>query len=268
MAVPYSFLYLYTEAAAVMKNSRDLTTLSAADLVEVKALVNRAYIAWCSVWCPPVGLLAQRPEAFKHTWKFMDPAATLSLTIVGAGTYALPAGFGGMIDDPVFANGQTYAGTIQRRPVEYIKEQWGASTVPQGQPLYYAIEPVTFTAATGQRWQLLCTPIPTTTVTVNYRYHVSPVEMSTDTETPLGGVPYSACLLACIRAQWEIESGKTVGTMCDVYASTLLAAIQQDKQSDVMNYGYMTDGTPDIEQQMLFGSVDATDPFTMTYADP
>lgn len=165
-----------------------------------------------------------------HAWSFLQPMTTITLTVAGVGTYALPADFGGLIEKFVYRYSSTLTNemTVESSP-DTIYAAWRDDNVA-GVPKYWAIVPITLTPATGQLWNLIVYPIPEVERTWQYRYLQLATVLTDAAVYLLGGAYYSYTIRALALAEAELLLGHTTG-IHEGRANTLMAAaIDRDKQ--------------------------------------
>lgn len=144
--------------------------------------------------------------------------------------YDLPADFGGLVDQPVYIynSDQTPLMLTETDP-EIIKLLWSTRKAT-GTPQAFAIEPLTFTATTGQRYAILLDVPPDAARVIRYRYRVNQPDITDDDEGYfLGGVEHSETIRALALAQAELELKGTVGILEADASRRMLASISRDQ---------------------------------------
>lgn len=217
----YNFGELYAEVGERLKNDRAPT---GDDLVEAKRLVNAGYARFLNA----------------HSWSFMYPTATLSVTADTTET-VLPADFGEMLGDFRYATDAGY-GLVHPSTVEYIKSRRAIGDA-DSHPSLYAIEPVVFVPATGQRWQVLFWPTPDAAYTLNYSYRVQAAEMTADAEFPHGGQAHGETILQAALMVHEQRNSSMIGPQTIIYQGAdgrggmLAESIRRDARNKPSNLG-------------------------------
>ena len=158
----------------------------------------------------------------------LDAAALTTYELVRA-MQTMPDDFGGLLSPLVYLPGNSQYG----RPLVqgdhdmiYAKRQWSDATSP---PAFFAIRPKTFTAATGQRFEILFWPVPDAAYILTYRYRVRPNTLGSS-EYPYGGVENSELFLASCLAKAEERRNDGPGPLHAKFLETLQAAIAFDRE--------------------------------------
>jgi len=163
-----------------------------------------------------------------HKWSFLNLSTTIAMAD-GDGDYSLLATFAGIIDSPTFAyDADEKPEILIRTTPEQIRFMWAEDNT-EDRPNYYAIEPLpTYTAATGQRWQMLVAQIPDATYTVNVRYTVLADTITASASVyPVGGAQFSDVIIQSSLA--VIERNTTgVGAMEQQYQTLMKEAVAID----------------------------------------
>lgn len=171
-----------------------------------------------------------------HQWSFLT--VQLSLSIVnGTSSYDLPDDFAGFLDEELaFSTTKTWP--LKLAPLKLVLEkQQDGTSMPSGisQPLLAAVRPKTaFAPATGQRWQVLLWPTPTSSLTVVGRYRSLPNTMSDDAYYPMGGQPHGQTLIeSCLAVAEESlndESGVHRARFNELMAASVAADLRLHQQ--------------------------------------
>ncbi len=110
----------------------------------------------------------------------------------------------------------------------------GAPSPPQtptSTPKYCALRAKRSDGQQSQRWELLLYPIPSDTVSLTFRYEVTPPELSPNNPYPLGGKPFADLILqSCLAIVEERKTGNS-GPMRARFMERLAAAIEIDKRA-------------------------------------
>lgn len=168
----------------------DVTTTNSTDLTDILTSGERQF------YLPPGG----------HQWSFLTSQLSLSLTN-GTASYDLPDDFSGMLDDELaFTSSKPWP--LKLCPLKLLLEkQQDGTSMPSGisQPLLCAVKPKTsFSPSTGQRWQAVLWPTPTSSLTAVGRYRALPNVMSDDAYYPMGGQPHAQTLIeSCLAVAEE-----------------------------------------------------------------
>ena len=151
-----------------------------------------------------------------------------TITILG-GNATLPDDFGGLRKGFTFDRG-TGKGLIQRTSVEQVVENIQRFD-ETGDPRIFAIAPLPFTVATGQRWEALFYPSSDEARILYYQYDVLPAKPDVSgTVYPLGGAQYSETLLQCCLASAELRHRFTKGPQWETAMTMLAASIERDRR--------------------------------------
>ena len=169
--------------------------MSADQLTEAKRIVNEAYL-----------FVVQA-----HDWSFLTPTTTLTVAEDDTET-SLPANFSGEIIGEAFffAPGEN-SRSVRRRPLETIYRLRARDDASSSFPQVFALVTVAATANTGQRWQAAWYPTVDTETTLYYTYRIDAVELSGNTDIPIGGQFFGMVLRAACLMFTEQEQGETKG---------------------------------------------------------
>lgn len=164
-----------------------------------------------------------------HIWSWLMPWATLSL-VDGTATYDLESDFGGLIVPFIHDNVSNQAFASMERATPEEVRRWYRDSDTEDDPLIFAVTPKTFTASTGQRWQVSFARVPDTDRTVYYRYRVL-VDALTDAsdDYPRGGPEISRLVCQGGKAEYERYIGKVDGPEARRFDRQMLAAIRRDR---------------------------------------
>jgi len=173
-----------------------------------------------------------------------DPTADdgNTFTIDWDNYYTLPDGYGG-IDGPL-----TYEANTGYRVIQIIGEaQLRAYRMytQSGYPAYAAIRPLSFVAATGQRYAMELYPTPGGVYTLTYRQVVLPDTISTAALYHRGGAIHAETVLAsCIAiADQRYNEGQAQISFA-LYQQRLQQSIANDSKLNGPNhFGYNGDGS-------------------------
>ncbi len=131
-----------------------------------------------------------------------------TFTISATGELAMPETFGGLEGRPALATDETDSPVyLEERAADWIRARKTARYNLTGTPRYYAIEPLTFVEATGQRKQLIVDPTPDSLLIYHAPMIVHWAAMDGDDDYPLGGPMLAATLLECVLMFCEAKDG-------------------------------------------------------------
>lgn len=136
-----------------------------------------------------------------HRWSFLSPV--YGFTVVAADyTYDCPDDWGGFASPTPVASGNSYSPSIRVIPVDTLLElRERNSDLTAEFPLNLAQRCKARDQTTGQRYELLLYPTPSTGFTLSVKYVSNPAAISNDSYYPLGGQPHALTLLqACLAA--------------------------------------------------------------------
>lgn len=163
-----------------------------------------------------------------HIWTCLRPWATLAI-VAGTTDYTLPADFNGIEDVPIhpLVTGVDMPEWRRVTPEEVARQL--RDDVTADEPYLFAISPITFTAATGQRWEISVFPTPANARTVKYRYTIEAATLTDAAVYPVGGNILNAAVLQAGLAAWELRStGGTGGAQETLYRAMFLEAVAAD----------------------------------------
>jgi len=111
-----------------------------------------------------------------------------------------------------------------------------------GRPTKAAIRPKSFTAATGQRWELMLWPKPDAAYTLGYTYHVLQNNIiTTATDYYPGGAQHGETIIQAVLSISEQRKEGFRTYHRELFASAMAASIAFDRQSGWQNLGYNDD---------------------------
>lgn len=220
------------EKLAIARDPNDWSADAAADVDRILAKGLRSF------YSPLIRTKNPNAPLESHQWSFLIRRTTVSLSN-GTNLYTLTDDFGGFLDtELMFVASNLSSGSAKTWPLKIV-EWWrvlekidAGTSMPTGisQPLLAAIEPVTFTPATGQRWQMAVWPTPTSSLSVSGRYRSQPDFFSDDTHYPLGGSLHAETLLeSCLAAAEEFQNDSAT-LHRERFQQLLEASIAADKE--------------------------------------
>jgi hypothetical protein len=150
-----------------------------------------------------------------------------AFTITNSGNYTMPATFAYMDTEPIFNAADTGLGNIrQATAAEILSLRAGSSGGTYA--ALWAVTPHAFTAATGQLWDLIFWPTPTSSDTVTIQYRINPAAMSLDTEYPVGGNAFNLAVRAYALRAAERTKQQNNGVREAQAKAALQAALIED----------------------------------------
>lgn len=156
---------------------------------------------------------SKNPSAPHHThvWSFLIGRTSVSLSN-GTATYDLADDFGGFVDTELaFTSSKDWP--LLLVPMWRVLEKIQSGTsMPSGitQPLLAAVERKSFTAATGQRWQIVVWPTPTSSLTATGRYRSEPDLFANDAHYPMGNALHAETIQeSCLAAAEELMNDQS-----------------------------------------------------------
>lgn len=172
------------------------------------------------------------------------------------GNYDLPDDYGGMEGYMVVesTNFKPEIVLVGEGRIRAWRQQMpvNVSTTSTGTPQYAAVRPkVHSVTTTGQRYEIMFYPIPSTVETISYKMRVLPDKLVDTTLThPYGGTAHAETLLAACLAVAEEQGddnkrgGSPVTDKKKLFDERLAASIQFDKRiNSVEQYGYNGDNS-------------------------
>jgi hypothetical protein len=163
----------------------------------------------------------------QHLWTFLRRVADVSLS-ADVRSYDLPADFGGSATDMTFADGTKKQPATQVSE-EHIRAVYSRS-VATGTPKYFAVRVRSEVGTPGTAYELLVSPIPDTTYSVQVRYAITPQTLSSSNPHPLGGPQHSQTIIEACLAAAEETLGDTEGIHANRFAALLAISISLDQQ--------------------------------------
>lgn len=133
-----------------------------------------------------------------------------TFTMTADGYYRMPHNFTGAMDRPTSSTDSGVSSLLSTTPGT-IRDLYAVGSSGTAEPSEYALEPATFVAADGDRWDMLVWPIPSSTRTWHTRFILTPDDMSADAAHPMGGRLHGHTIRMACYAQIEIEKGQSDG---------------------------------------------------------
>lgn len=167
----------------------------------------------------------------RYEWTFMRSTGTVTLA-TGTSAYDLADDFGGVILDRTctFAEDSGNRALLKISEDAIRKNQAMASDT--GVPKYYAVRPKAHSATTGQRWEMLVYPTPSSSSNASvltFRYVAIPDVLTSVNKYPVGGGQYSEVILAAVLAAAEMTFDvDTDGVQAKLFRAMLSSAMRTD----------------------------------------
>jgi hypothetical protein len=145
------------------------------------------------------------------------------------GSFALPDDYSGMVGTPVFVHACTYSRTnLERTTATRIDVERRRRGSRPGHSRFWSIE-VRGTPSTGQRWNLLVEPPPTSDMVVTLRYRIEPQPLTDASTCYALGMPEDALTIEYAGlAEAELKTGKVNGPMEARYKELMIGSIERD----------------------------------------
>lgn len=150
-----------------------------------------------------------------YPWSFTCPVSTLTLA-AASDTTDLPDDFAELVEWPSYPASSVARRIVKKVTSKAILDRFARSSA-SGDPSEFALEAKAFVKATGQRWMLRWWRTPDTNRTLSYCYRVIHVDMTNDTDYPVGGPEHNLAILAAGMAQWELRTGHVAGALNALY---------------------------------------------------
>jgi len=153
-----------------------------------------------------------------------------TFSIDAKGYHATPTGFRGIKIPPVFAysaSGNRYS-LVKTSPAA-IRAMWRNSNQP-GYTRYWALEPITFSASTGQTYRFLVAPMPTEDMVASMRVFIRVPDPAAGMYFP-GGDLVSMAIRDEALASVELVTGATKGVWAAAAQASLWSAIDADNDT-------------------------------------
>jgi hypothetical protein len=170
-----------------------------------------------------------------YEWSFLRKTGTITLQ-TGDFDYDLPDDFGGTILDKSFSfPASSGKRTLMKVPESEIRNL-RAADFSSGSPKYYAVRNKLYDISSGQRWEALFYPEPSSVennTALTYRYVHVPDQLAV---YPAGGAQYSEVVLAAVLAAAEYQNDDDPnGPYMNRFREMMSVAIRNDtnqKQND------------------------------------
>jgi hypothetical protein len=177
-----------------------------------------------------------------HTWSFLSPVTSLTLT-VGDWDYDAPDAFGG-VKGPMTYSTEISSHTIRQTGEGEIRRLRQVS-LNQAMPALFAVRPKTPDATEGQRYEFLFYPTPDKAYVLNYSYYLHVNKLTAAAPYPLGGALHGETLMQACLAAAELQAQGQQGAQWQAYQERLAASIEMDIRSMTPEtLGYCGNGHP------------------------
>lgn len=141
-------------------------------------------------------------ETTVHRWSFLEPQGSISVSADDY-TYNLPDDFGGFKSAGLSLDPSDDAvEDVRLTSIDFINRQRALDvTISVETPTHAAYRLKDRAQTTGQRFELILWPTPSTDCTLYFRYYSTPTATTDGAPYPLGGQPHGMTLLeACLAA--------------------------------------------------------------------
>jgi len=173
-----------------------------------------------------------------HTWRFLEPTSTLTLT--ASQEYAdLPDDFSAVISLNFPSN--EYENALINVSTQALDEMRSITNYAATKPRYYAVEPQTSDQTTGQRFRAVFWPVPDDAYVMVIRYRALQERLRDATPYALGGQEHAETIMEFILSQAEMERDDERGVHEARAKELLVQSIRRDTSLNAKNYGYMND---------------------------
>ena len=169
------------------------------------------------------------------------------ITISGQYIYDLPDNYGG-ID-----GGFTYTSSNMRRVIPVVSELFirkkraGLNTT--GVPDYCAVRPKSSDNTSGQRYEVLFYPRPSSNYTLEYSYIPLMDVLTASAPYPWGGEPHTETIIASCLAVAEERLNDTRGEKWNRFMERLRASVDFDRRMNTPEtLGYVRDGSKRLSE--------------------
>lgn len=157
--------------------------------------------------------------------------------------YDLPDDYGSIVGSMCFDSSSSGMYPPVRLTSEYnirsLRQDSSSSSAPQ----YVAIRPIANSGVTGQRFEAMFYPTPSSNWTLQYKYSVLPNTISDSATYPLGGASHSETVLASCLAIAEERYNDTLAEKRQSYNERLQASMALDSRQYPDFYGYNGDNS-------------------------
>ena len=217
---------------------------------------------WPSAWTEDHGSIVIDSTEYAITTRDSDTELTLSAAWAAAdyiegedyslkhnGNYDLPDGYAGMVGDMVIES-DNYNPDIKIVGEGVIRNSRQQNPQNSSTPFYAAIRPKVQITTTGQRFEIMFYPLPSTALTISYAMRLIP-QMLVDTsiEYPVGGATHSETIKASCLAAAEVQVKDGHGPLWEAFKEELSSSITSDNAMNSQQYfGYNGDNSDAIHR--------------------
>ncbi len=175
-----------------------------------------------------------------------------TIAISGQQDYDLPDDYGSLVGSMCFDSSSSGMYPPIRLTSEYNIRSLRQNASNSSAPQYVAIRPVANTGATGQRFEAMFYPSPSSNWTLQYKYSVLPNTLSESATYPLGGAAHAETILASCLAVAEERYNDTFAEKRQSYNERLQASMVIDARQAPDFYGYNGDNS-----RSVYGNADS-----------
>ena len=177
---------------------------------------------------PPELRSALNLPAAIHQWSFLRPSTKTLVTVVDQQAYTPGDDFGGIIGDITFADDEGIVPIVHVSESFIRKERMARNG--SGTPFFFAVRPVVFVAATGQRYEILLHPEPSSVWTLTYKSMVLAEPLTSTNIYARGGEIHSETIMQSMVAAAEKYNNDVRGVEWDAYMERLASSIDSDRR--------------------------------------
>ena len=188
--------------------------------------------------------IASRDSNTQFTLEDTTVAVTDTSTVVFYDhIQSLPDDFG-VLDSPITYEAGTGRGAVQQVNEDRIRRLAQSESGNVGIPSFFAVRPRSWPtgSATGQRWEIMLWPFPSSSYAVQYVYKIQMDYPTGATYYPLGGSAHSEAILAsCLAIAEEYAAVPATQYREAFWPQRLAASVAYDRAQGSHNLGYNWD---------------------------
>ena len=172
-------------------------------------------------------------ERTSHDWSFLKPIGRIT-TVPGVWKYQLPDDFIGVDGSLTFESDESSARVIEVTHDARIRRlrQWESNDAgTTGTPYLASPFPLASDGTDGQRWEMWFYPTPDEVYEIAFRYHSSPMQITSSKPYPLGGQPHSETLIESCLAAAELKMEDQKGVHWEEFMQRLMASVAHDRRA-------------------------------------
>jgi len=192
----------------------------------------------------------------RYDWSFRRRYTSLSF-VSGIWEYELPQDFGGIRTPFIFTSQSGYPALSERSVDEIINLRSAGDN--SSYPMYFAIRAGRHDPETGQRYEAIFWPTPSSALSVYYSYYYMPPMMSNDADVPMGGAEHAETILKFCLAAAEEEGDEESGVQAAAAEACLADSVRMDKLKDARQLGQYYSGSDVSAWEMARGSTRIND---------